>query len=271
MTAKDTPAFWTSQISDIAAEEVYIRGYPLQLLMGRLSFSATTFLMIRGRLPTPGEVRMMDVVLCSILDYALHKSGTAAARFVVSVNPQMAPGVAAGMLGSGAYAMSPEDTGRFIIDSYAQWSRSGLSMDDCATQLVSELRRQKARVPGFGHPVFRTVDPRAQKLRDVAVAEGVWGRFGEWYEAVHRAFCTAVNKPDLVINDMGMLAALLAQMEFTPEEMTGLALLSTLPGLIAHVSEELRSGVRNRIVPDAIVEYAKSRRDLDADLAEAGW
>ena len=70
---------------------------------------------------------------------------------------------------------------------------------------------------------------------------------------------------------MGMLAALLAQMEFTPEEMTGLALLSTLPGLIAHVSEELRSGVRNRIVPDAIVEYAKSRRDLDADLAEAGW
>ena len=147
MTAKDTPAFWTSQISDIAAEDVYIRGYPLQLLMGRLSFSATTFLMIRGRLPTPGEVRMMDVVLCSILDYALHKSGTAAARFVVSVNPQMAPGVAAGMLGSGAYAMSPEDTGRFIIDSYAQWSRSGLSMDDCATQLVSELRRQKARVP----------------------------------------------------------------------------------------------------------------------------
>jgi citrate synthase len=271
MTALDTPAFWTSRISDIASEDVYVRGYPLQTLMGRLSFSATAFLMIRGRVPTPGEARMMDVVLCSILDYALHKSGTAAARFVVSVNPQMAPGVAAGMLGSGVYAMSPEHTGRFIVDSYARWARSGLPMEDFATDFVEELRRNKSRVPGFGHAVFRKVDPRAQKLRDVAVAEGVWGAFGQWYEAIHRAYCAASNKPDLVINDMGMLAALLAQMEFTPEEMTGLALLSTLPGLIAHISEELSSGVRNRIVPDSIVEYAKIRRDLDADMAKAGW
>lgn len=271
MSAKDTPGFWTSQISHITPEDVYIRGYPLQSLMGKLSFSATTFLLIRGRIPTPGEARMMDVVLCSILDYALHKSGTAAARFVVSVNPQMAPGLAAGMLGSGAYAMSPEDTGRFIIDSYEKWRISGLAMEEFANQFVADLRRNKIRIPGFGHQVFRKVDPRAQKLRDVAVEQGVWGTYGDWYEAVHRAFCTAANKPDLVINDMGMLAALLAQMEFSPEEMAGLALLSTLPGLIAHVSEELRSGVRNRVIPDSIVDYSRTRGHLEADMTKAGW
>ena len=122
-----------------------------------------------------------------------------------------------------------------------------------------------------GHPVFRGVDPRAQKLREVAVAEKVWGSYGDWYEAIHRAFCQAANKPELVINDMGMLATILAQMGYTPQEMAGIVLLSTLPGLIAHISEELKSGVRNRIIPDSIAEYPRQRRSLDEDLAAAGW
>jgi citryl-CoA lyase len=271
MSNKDTPTRWSSEVSEIAPEDVYIRGYALKSLMGRLSFSAMTFLMIRGRLPTPGETRVMDVILCSILDYALHKSGTAAARFVVSVNPQMAPGLAAAMLAAGEYAMSPEETGRFVLDSHERWRQSGETMEAFATGFVANLRLEKKRVPGFGHPVFRKVDPRAQKLRDVAVTEDVWGAYGEWYEAVHRAFCEAANKPDLVINDMGMLAAILAQMGFSPQEMAGLALLSTFPGLIAHISEELRSGVRNRIIPDSITEYSRARKSLEEDLAAAGW
>jgi citrate synthase len=271
MTIQDTPTLWTSQVSDITPEDVYVRGYALQALMGRLSFSGMTFLVIRGRLPTPSETRMMDVILGSILDYALHKAGTAAARFIVSVNPQMAPGLAAATLAAGEYAMSPEETGRFVIDSHTRWRESGESMQSFATQFVAELRRDKKRIPGFGHPVFRGVDPRAQKLRDVAVAEKIWGSFGDWYEAVHHAFRQAANKSDLVINDMGMLATILAQMGYSPQEMAGIALLSTFPGLIAHISEELKSGVRNRIIPDSTVQYPRQRRDLDADLAAAGW
>jgi citrate synthase len=167
--------------------------------------------------------------------------------------------------------MSPEETGRFVIDSYALWRESGEAMRSFAARFVADLRRDRKRVPGFGHPVFRGVDPRAQKLRDVAVAEKVWGPYGDWYEAVHLAFCQAANKPDLVINDMGMLATILAQLGYSPQEMAGIALLSTFPGLIAHISEELKSGVRNRIIPDSIADYPRRRRNLDEDLAAAGW
>lgn len=263
--------YWTSSISDIAPDDVYVRGYPLRSLIGTLPFSAITVLMIRGKMPTPGEARMMDVILCSILDYALHKSGTVAARYVVSVNPQMTAGLGAAVLAAGEHALSPEDTGRFIIESHRAWQASGETMERFAAGLVERLRAERKRIPGFGHPVFRGIDPRAQRLRDEAVANGVWNESGALYEAVHRAFRQAAGKPDIVINDVGMMACILAGMGFTPQEMAGIAILSTIPGIVAHISEEVRSGVRNRIVPDSTVEYVRARRDLAADMAAAGW
>lgn len=267
----DSPSHWTSSVSDITAEDIYIRGYPMQSLVGKLPFSAIAFLIIRGSIPTPGEARMMDIILSAVLDYALQKSGTVAARCVVSVNPQMQAGLAAGVLAAGEHALSPEDTGRFIADTYAAWKASGETLENYARRLVDDIRTNKRRVPGFGHQVFRGVDPRAERLKAAAKAEGVWGETNEWYAAVHRAFQDASKKPDLVMNDVGMLAGIMIQMGFTPQEMAGLAILSTFPGLIAHVSEELRSGVRVRIVPDSNVDYSRDRRNLASDMSARGW
>lgn len=269
--AKNTSAHWASSVSDITPEDIYIRGYPMQALIGTLPFSAIVFLLVRGRVPTPGETKMTDVILSSILDYSLQKAGTIAARAIVSVNPRMTAGLAAGMLGAGEHAVSPEDTGNFIAATFARWKASGAAMDDYADQLVTEIRAARKRVPGFGHPVFRGVDPRSERLKSVAIEQGVWGEANEWYAAVHRSFQKAANKPDLVMNDVGMLAGIMTQLGFTPAEMTGLALMSTFPGLIAHISEELQSGVIGRIIPDENADYPRERRDLGADMAAAGW
>lgn len=271
MAAEVPRPYWSSSVSDIASEDIYVRGYPLRSVIGTLPFSAITVLMIRGKMPTPGEARMMDLILSSILDYALHKSGTVAARCVVSVNPQMTAGLGAAVLAAGEHALSPEDTGRFIIESHKAWKASGETIETFAAGMVARLRAEKRRVPGFGHQVFRGIDPRAQRLRDEAVAGGVWNDIGELYEAIHRAFKTAAGKSDIVINDVGMIACILAGMGYTPQEMAGIAIMSTIPGVIAHISEELASGVRNRIVPDSTAEYARLRHDLRADMAKAGW
>jgi citryl-CoA lyase len=68
-----------------------------------------------------------------------------------------------------------------------------------------------------------------------------------------------------------MMAAIQAQMGFTPDEMTGIALISSLPGVVAHVSEEIQTKTRIRIMPDSVTHYPRERRDLDADLHAAGW
>jgi citrate synthase len=271
MAVADTKAYWTTDISDIEEADVYVRGYSLGELIGRIPFSAATFLLIRGRIPTRGEAEMVEAMLCSILDYSLQKPGTVAARYCVSGNPQMAPGMATAVLSVGEYTLAPEDTGRFIADSYAAWKASGEEMDAYAEAFVAEFRASGRRVPGFGHPVFRFTDPRAQKLKSIAQANDVWTETCDWYEAVHRAFTTAAGKPEIVMNEVGMLAAIMAGMGFTPAEMTGIALISSMPGVIAHISEELETKTRIRIVPDEIASYPRERRDLEGDLAAAGW
>jgi citryl-CoA lyase len=262
---------WETSVSDVEESSVFIRGYDLGELIGKLSFASASYLLIRGRLPTQGESKMMEAVLCSVLDYSLKKPGTVAARYCVSGNPSMVAGLATAVLSAGEYTLAPDTGGEFILSSFAEYKKGDESMSAAADALVTSLRSRGLRVPGFGHPNFRFTDPRAQKLKAIAQENGVWGEMCDWYEAVHAAFIKQANKPELVINEVGMMAAILTQMEFTPAEMTGLALVSTMPGLIAHISEELRSKVRIRGIADGDVEYARERKDLQGDLASAGW
>ncbi|HUF45590.1 MAG TPA: citryl-CoA lyase [Aestuariivirgaceae bacterium] len=267
----DAKPTWSTAVSDVEDADVHVRGYALSDVIGTLPFSAATFLMIRGRVPNPGEAGMMDAILCSVLDYALHKPGTVAARYCVSGNPNMVAGLATAMLSVGEYTLAPDDAGRFIHETHAAWRASGKDRDAAASELAKRLVGERARVPGFGHPKFRHTDPRAAKLKDIARGTGVWGEACDWYEAVHAAFVAEIGKPDLVVNEVGMMAAIMVEMGFTPAEMTGIAAISSLPGVIAHVSEELQSKVRIRVVPDDMVEYSRGRKQLKADLAAAGW
>jgi citrate synthase len=262
---------WETSVSDVEEASVFIRGYDLGELIGQLSFASASYLLIRGRLPTPGESKMMDAVLCSVLDYSLKKPGTVAARYCVSGNPSMVAGLATAVLSAGEYTLAPDSGGAFIVATFAEFKKSGESMAAAADALIVTMRSSGQRVPGFGHPNFRFTDPRAQKLKRIAQENGVWGDLCDWYEAVHAAFIKQANKPELVINEVGMMAAILAQMGFSPAEMTGLALISTMPGVVAHISEELQSKVRIRTVADSDASYARDRRDLGDGLKAAGW
>jgi citrate synthase len=145
-------------------------------------------------------------------------------------------------------------------------------MEQFAGELVAEKARTRSRIPGFGHPVFKKVDPRAAILRQVAVDAGLWSGACELYEEIHRVFTTPARKADIPINDIGMMAAVLTGLGFTPEESTGITIISTLPGVVAHISEELRSGRPIRIVPDETASYeVEDGRDFADDWEAAGW
>jgi citryl-CoA lyase len=263
--------YWNTTVCEVQPDTVFLRGFDINGLIRRLPFSATCFLVVRGRMPTPSEARVMDALLNSTLDYGLFKPGTVAARFVVSANPNMVAGLAASVLACGEHTLAPENAGRFILDSYARYKASGKPMDEFAEEFVVEMRATKVRAPGFGHPNFEYVDPRSQTLRDIAVQEGVWGEIGDWYEAVHRAFIVAVNKPKMPINDIGMVAAIMTQMGFEPAEMNGISLMSAFPGVIAHITEELKSKRPIRVVPADLVSYPTEHKPLNPALTEAGW
>jgi citryl-CoA lyase len=247
---------WTSSVSKVEDDRVLIRGYDLEQLIGGQSFTASCFLLIRGRLPSPGEIRALDAVLSAVLDYALLKSGTVAARYAVSANPNMVAGLATAVLSVGKFTLAPEDTGRFISAAVERYRASGQSIEEVARAIALEARDRKERIPGLGHPRFKRIDPRAQRLKEIAVAEGLWSEAAVLYELIHAEYIAAAGKPDIPINDVGMMAVVMLELGFSPDEMTGLAVLSTLPGVIAHISEELQHGRPIRTVPDDQVDYS---------------
>ena len=263
---------WETSVSRVEDGRVLIRGYDLESLIGGQSFTASCFLLVRGRLPSPGEERVFDAVLNAVLDYALLKPGTVAARYAVSANPSMVAGLAAAVLSVGSYTLAPEDTARFALMAHQRHIAAGSPIAESAAVIVEDLRGRKERLPGIGHPLFRGVDPRAQKLKQIAVAEGMWSERADLFEHIHRTFVDTIRKPEIPINDVGMMALVMLELGLTPEEMTGVAVMSTLPGVIAHIAEELASGKRIRTVRDDDVDYtAVVSRDFATDRAVAGW
>jgi citrate synthase len=263
--------YWTTSVSRVTDSKVYIRGFDLEEIIGRLPFSAAAYLLIRGRIPTPTEAELLDTVLSAILDYSLQKSGTVAARYIASANPSMAAALATSVLGIGKNTMDPADTAKFCIDAYTRLEAAGGEPAEVAQLIVDEMRARKQRIPGLGHPVFRYTDPRAQKLREKAVASGLWGARAEFFEEIHRAFTRCPGKEAIVLNDVGMMGLVLVEMGFSPEETTGLAVLSTLPGVIAHVAEEFRAGKPIRVVPEGTAQYDESMRNFEQERGASGW
>lgn len=267
----DGTPYWSTAVSSVRDGAVKIRGYDLEELIGSLSFTAATFLLIRGRVPRPNEVAILDCVLTGILDYGLSKPGTVAARYIASANPSMASGLAGALLAVGPHTLAPEDTARFVTESYERFRASGLSADKAAEEEIRALRERKERVPGLGHPMFKVVDPRAQLLKERAIETGHWGERAEYYEAIHRSFTRQPGRESIPINDVGMIAVILTELGFTPEETTAVAAISTLPGVAAHIAEELRSGKPIRVAPEQTVEYDPRARSFEADWSAAGW
>lgn len=271
MSQAASTSYWRTDVSEITPETVYVRGYQLEGLIG-LPFSATTFLLIRGRLPTPAETRVLDAVLTAVLDYGLEKAGTAAARFAVSCNPNVQAGLATAVLSAGEHGLSTENTARFIRGTHDRFVASGeADMVSFAEAVVAEARATKLRIPGFGHPVFKYTDPRAEVLKQIAVDADLWSEPIQLYEAVHRAFVKEPGREHFPINDVAMMAAITIGLGFSPEESAALSIIGTLPGVVAHISEELASGVKGRRILDSDVDYEVPRRILSSDLAAAGW
>jgi len=229
---------WETKISDVGFHKINIRGYPLDDMIRKLSFSEIVYLTIRGELPTPEQKRVMDAALCSIVDHGLFTPTSLAARVITSASPDtIIPAIAGGMLTIGSVTASPQDTGRLILYAHQKMTKQNLKKEEVARQIVEEYGMKKKRLPGIGHPLHPSGDPRAIALKEIAVENGMWSEKSETYEEIVKLFSDMVRK-QLPINIDGMLGCVLTELGFSPKEMAGIAAISFMPGIIAHAVEE---------------------------------
>src|SRR3954469_7349896 len=159
---------WQSSLTAIAPNAIRIRGYPVDEIMGRLSFADAVYLLLMGELPTPAIGRMLNAVLVSSLDHGVTPPSTLAARNVATSGAPLKDAVAAGILAFGPQHGGDIESCMRFLDRGLSLMRSGRTMQAAAEQIVTDCLAQGETPPGFGHR-FHTRDPRAARLFQMAL------------------------------------------------------------------------------------------------------
>ncbi|MFZ3565675.1 citryl-CoA lyase [Streptomyces sp. BH097] len=230
--------WWSTAVSRIRPGEILLRGYPVEQLIGHVTFAEQIWLMLRGELPTPAQGKLLEAALVSAVDHGPQAPSIAAARMAatcgVGLNSAVATG--AGLLGDthgGAGQQCME-----VLERIAAGAQPA--------QLVAEFRSRGAYVPGFGHR-FHPHDPRRDPLlalvREAVDAGEVPGHALAAGLALEEALAAGRTRP-VPMNIDGATAIVYAELGFPAELGRGLFVLSRSVGILAHAWEEHQTGNR---------------------------
>ena len=246
----DVSDWWATDIIDMAPGEIRLRGYPIEDMIGQITFPQMIWLMTRGDLPTPDQSRLLESALVAAVDHGPQAPSIAAARMAVTcglgLNGAMASAV--NMLddvhgGAGEQAVMLYTW----IDDAVQ---AGTSLQDAVPAMIDRWQDERGKyIPGFGHRFHKPEDPRAPRLLqmvDDAAAKGtVSGRFAAIGRALQHTLNTRKGKA-VPMNIDGATAVIYAELDFAGPLARGLFCLSRSVGALAHAWEQMNQGGRNK-------------------------
>jgi len=197
-----------------------------------LSHAANFLLMLNGKRPSATAERALDIALILHADHELNAS-TFAARVTAATLSDMysaitsAIGALKGPLHGGA--------NEAVFHILEEIDRSGSDPVDHVKRMLA----QKIKVPGFGHRVYHTEDPRATHLRQMARDLGKSSGQEKWYEMSHRIeeFIKADKKLNANVDFYS--ASTYHTLGIDVDLFTPIFAVSRVSGWTAHVIEQL--------------------------------
>jgi citrate synthase len=241
-----------TRISQAYPDQVEVRGHDLTGdLMGRLTFTEYFHLLLTGGEPTEEQRYFLDLLLVAIAEHGMMPTNVAA-RMTLAADPGSLQGaVAAGILGAGPVILgTSEECARLLEDARAS-GRSPL-------EIAQEIHAAGGKVPGFGHPVHKPVDPRAERILELADARGVSGPHTALARQFHDAVAETWGKP-LAMNVSMPIAAVMLDLAFPSAAVKAVPILARTAGLLAHLAEEQEQplGFRMARAAEEAIEYER--------------
>jgi citrate synthase len=247
---KDVADWWQTDIIDMTPGEIRYHGYPIQELIGNLSFSEMIWLMVRGELPTHDQGLLLDAALMSAVDHGPQAPSIAIARMAatcgVGLNNAMASAV--NVLGdvhggAGEQAVAIYQEIAHLMDS------ENASLKTATEEVLDAYIEENGKyIPGFGHR-FHPVDPRAPALlelvRKYANGADISGRYADIADSIEQVMEQRKGKK-IPMNIDGATAIIYAELGMPAELARGLFCLSRSVGILAHAWEQTCQGGRNK-------------------------
>jgi citrate synthase len=234
---------WKTSVTEVKPNSISVRGYPVDELMGRITFSQAIYLVLTGEMPSVEVGKLIDAIFVSSVDHGASPPSVLTARTVMSTGAELNSAVAAGVLAISRYHGGAIEEGMKLFSEIARrMDTKGLSEQDASQEVLLEMKEKNQRASGFGHRIH-TQDPRTVKLFSLAEELGLAGKHIRIASAVEEALARQIGRP-LPINVDGAIAAVLCDLDIPPEIGNAFFIIARVPGLVAHVHEE-----KNRMKP----------------------
>lgn len=252
--------WWTTEIVDIQPGVIRLRGYPVEDLIGRVSFAQTVWLLLRGELPSAPQAALLEAALVAAVDHGPQAPSIAIARMAATCGVGLQSAMASGINVLGDVHGGAGEACLALLTSIDERTAGGAGLDSAVDAALEALAG--AHVPGFGHR-FHPVDPRAPRLtvllREAAADGVVSGRFVDIGQAVEARIAVRAGKR-VPMNVDGITAVVYAELGFPPALARGLFVLSRSVGILAHAWEQMQQGgrIKGPLPPDLGYRYSGS-------------
>ncbi|HEX9368240.1 MAG TPA: citryl-CoA lyase [Vicinamibacterales bacterium] len=259
-----SPDQWKTALTCIEPNKILMRGYPLDEIMGRLTFGESIYLLLMGEAPSPAIGSLMEAILVSFIDHGATPPSTLAARNTATTGAPLRACVAAGVLGFGRHHGGDIESCMQFLDAGLELVRRGTSYRDAAAGIVDRCLKAGEPIPGFGHR-FHTRDPRAARLFQMALELEVEGGHVQMIRAVELVVSALPEGQALPVNIDGAIAAVCGDIGIPMEIANALFIISRVPGIAAQAQEERqREHPMRQIDPkDHVYDGAGQRRVPD--------
>jgi citrate synthase len=228
----------STRISQAYPDRVEVRGRDLTgAVMGALTFTEYFHLLLTGREPSDDERFFLDLVLVAIAEHGMMPSNVAARMTLAAAPDSLEGAVAAGVLGCGPVILGTAEPCARLLEAAQVKVTSGTDASVVTREAARAIHESGGKVPGFGHPMHRPLDPRAERILELADARGVSGQHvslaREFRAAVHEVW----GKP-MAMNVSMPIAAVMLDVGLPVSAVKSVPILARTAGLLAHLAEE---------------------------------
>jgi citrate synthase len=205
-----------------------------------MGHAASFLYMLKGQRPSPTETRAMDIALTLHADHELNAS-TFAARVAAATLTDVHSAVVAGIgtLKGPLHGGANAEVMKMLVE---------LGPDASPERIDNSVRgkfARKEKIPGFGHRVYRTEDPRATHLRRMSKELGQKAGNAKWFAMSERIEALVRSEKKLYANVDFYSASTYYTMGIPIDLYTPIFAVSRISGWTAHILEQYAN---NRLI-----------------------
>lgn len=223
-----------------------------------LGHAANFLHMLHGGAPDPEDAKVLDTTFVLYADHTMNAS-TFTARIIASTLSDMFSAVT----GAIAALKGPLHGG---ANEEAMKMLEEIGSPDAAEEHIRARLAERRKIMGFGHAVYRTIDPRAKVLKRLSRALGERKGDLRWHETAEAVERAAFAQKGLFPNVDFYAATVYHALGIPTDLMTPIFALARMAGWTAHVREQY--GDNKVIRPDSI--YVGPRDQVWVPIAQRG-